>query len=239
MKIRRRRGVSPVIASLLLIAISVAAAVVTYSWIMAMVKTQGTQAQTSIRIDEVLFGQNPKGSTTVTTPGTDTYTIKVDSVDNFAVNDIIKITHAGADYYRKITEVITSTKQLELNATITVSPGDPVVEVSINAIKITIRNTGSVAAVIQTIYVYKGGTQILKKDGIGYAIPAGSLGEIGLKEDDGAWSNMKPSLGSEPTRTFEVTFSKDLQTSAAYLVKIVTDNGFTAEGTYYSPSSFS
>ena len=52
-----RRAVSPIIATLLLIAISVAAAVVTYTFTMNMVSNQGSQAQTAIRIDQVQFGQ--------------------------------------------------------------------------------------------------------------------------------------------------------------------------------------
>ena len=166
---RNRKAVSPVIATLLLIAIAVAASVVTYSWVMSMVKTQGGQAQTSIRIDEVLFG---------------------------------------------------------LEAT------------NKNGIKITIRNTGSVAAVIQTVYVYKGDTQILKQDGIAFAISATTLGEVGLKTTGTVWINLKPSMGTEPTKIYTVTFASDLAVSSAYIVKVVTDNGFTVEGTYYTPSAF-
>ena len=53
---KSRKGASPVIASLLLIGIAVAGAVITYTWVMSMVKTQGAAAQTAIRLDEVLFG---------------------------------------------------------------------------------------------------------------------------------------------------------------------------------------
>ncbi len=50
-----RKGVEPVIAALLLIAIAVAAAIITYSWVMGMIRSQGAQSQTSIRIDVVEF----------------------------------------------------------------------------------------------------------------------------------------------------------------------------------------
>ena len=53
--LRNRKAVSPVIAALLLIAISVAAAVITYSWVMTMIEGQGSQAQTTIRFEEVSF----------------------------------------------------------------------------------------------------------------------------------------------------------------------------------------
>lgn len=53
--LKKKKAVSPVIAALLLIAISVAAAVLTYSWVMTMISTQGAQSQTSIRIDIVEF----------------------------------------------------------------------------------------------------------------------------------------------------------------------------------------
>lgn len=61
-KIRKIRSnikaVSPVVATLLLIAIAVAAAIVSYSWIMSMIKTQGSSAQTGIRLELVEFAKN-------------------------------------------------------------------------------------------------------------------------------------------------------------------------------------
>lgn len=48
-----RKGISPLIATLLLIAIAVAASVLTYSWVMSMVGSQSAQAQTQVRIDSV------------------------------------------------------------------------------------------------------------------------------------------------------------------------------------------
>jgi flagellin-like protein len=49
------KGISPLIATLLLIAIAVAASVITYSWVMSMIGSQSNQAQTAVRIDNVLF----------------------------------------------------------------------------------------------------------------------------------------------------------------------------------------
>jgi flagellin-like protein len=43
---KNRKGISPLIATLLLIAIAVAASVLTYSWVMSMIGSQSGQAQT-------------------------------------------------------------------------------------------------------------------------------------------------------------------------------------------------
>jgi flagellin-like protein len=53
MNVRKRKAISPLIATLLLIAIAVAASVLTYSWVMSMVGSQSAQAQTQLRIDTV------------------------------------------------------------------------------------------------------------------------------------------------------------------------------------------
>jgi archaeal type IV pilus assembly protein PilA len=55
LKIEKRKGISPLIATLLLIAIAVAASVLTYSWVMSMIGSQSGQAQTQVRIDGVEF----------------------------------------------------------------------------------------------------------------------------------------------------------------------------------------
>jgi archaeal type IV pilus assembly protein PilA len=54
-KIKNRKGISPLIATLLLIAIAVAASVLTYSWVMSMIGSQSGQAQTQVRIDSVAY----------------------------------------------------------------------------------------------------------------------------------------------------------------------------------------
>ena len=170
---RSRRAVSPVIAALLLIAIAVAASVVTYSWVMSMVKSQGSRAQTAIQIEEVLFGNTTTGKHT--------------------------------------------------------------------AIKITIRNTGSATATLEVAYVYKGDTQLVRKASLDYAIAAKSIAVFSLEDDNTeTWTNYKPSLGSEPSSGHRYdTDDFDLLTATGYTIKVVTDNGFTVEGTYYSPSGFS
>lgn len=139
-KMNNRKAVSPVIATLLMIAIAVAASVVMYTWVNTMVANQAKQSQTAIRIEQVQF--------------LDTRT----------------------------------------------------------RIEITIRNTGTVGAVIKTVYVYKSDTLIQKFDGDGEAYLAGEL------------------------RAFSVTMATALAKSSAYQIKVVTDIGFSAEGTYYTPN---
>lgn len=170
--LRNRKAVSPVIAALLLIAISVAAAVITYSWVMTMIDSQGSQAQTQIRFEDVQF-DNTSG----------------------------------------VSEII-----------------------------IAIRNGGGVVAQLQTLYIYDGDTRIVKKDDIGYAIDVGALLEVGFSESD-TWKSAGANNLTEPDLLvgetfFDVEFITDFVTSHAYTIRLVTDNGFTIEGTYYSPSSF-
>jgi len=61
MNIRKRKAISPLITTLLLIAIAVAASVLTYSWVMSMVGSQSAQAQTQIRIDTVAWNKASSG----------------------------------------------------------------------------------------------------------------------------------------------------------------------------------
>lgn len=144
--LKSRKGVSPVIAALLLIAISVAAAVITYSWVMTMIDTQGKAAQTAMRIEDVTWTSN----------------------------------------------------------LITV---------------ITVRNTGAVPVVITTVYIYQGDTKIIRADITDAAILAGATADIEVSTD--------APTGPGP-----------LSTSTGYKIKIVSDNGFVIEGTYYTPSAF-
>ncbi|MEM1563573.1 MAG: archaellin/type IV pilin N-terminal domain-containing protein [Candidatus Bathyarchaeia archaeon] len=51
--LKSRRGISPILATLLLIVIAVAAIVVTYAWIMIYMRSAGQQAGTRIKFDLV------------------------------------------------------------------------------------------------------------------------------------------------------------------------------------------
>lgn len=143
MVVRKRdesKAIEPVIASLLLIAIAVAAAVITYSWVMNMVSNQAEQSGTSIRIEQV----------------------------EFSISGGVK-----------------------------------------NVTKVTVRNTGSVTAVIETIYI-----------------------------DKKPYEQSSYAIASKSTATLSVTLaSADYWAlNKAYLIAVVTDNGFKAEATYSTPS---
>lgn len=131
----KRKGASPVIAALLLIGIAVAGAVITYTWVMSMVKTQGAAAQTAIRLDEVLFGN---------------YTEDDQYAGNYSV-------------------------------------------------KVTIRNTGSVPTVIESIYVYKGDAQIAVVTGVDFALGEKDTCAITLEMDNNAtWAEYSQTWGIIP-----------------------------------------
>ncbi len=169
--LRNRKAVSPVIAALLLIAISVAAAVITYSWVMTMIEGQGSQAQTTIRFEEVAF-----------------------SLGNYSVNT------------------------------------------NFSQIKLVVRNAGGVTAQLQTLYIYDGDTRMVKLDDIAYAIAAGETAEIGFTMAP-SWNETVSSLPADKI-VIGITLSSHLVVSHAYTTRLVTDNGFTIEGTYYSPSGW-
>ncbi|UCH38293.1 MAG: hypothetical protein JSV76_03825 [Candidatus Bathyarchaeota archaeon] len=82
---KNAKAISPLIATLLLIAIAVAASVITYSWVMSMIGSQSQQAQTQVRIDSVtwsLAGNNV--SAAVRNTGSVAATIETISVRNSA-----------------------------------------------------------------------------------------------------------------------------------------------------------
>lgn len=169
-----RKAVSPVIATLLMIAIAVAASVVMYSWVNTMVKNQSTQSPTAIRIEEVQFDAEVTGQL----------------------------------YY---------------------------------FIKISIRNTGTVGAVIKTVYVYQQDTQLYKFDDLNIAFSANQLQAIGFTDgvfsDVDAWESACD-LSAPDVIKDRQTMSIGLQTATSYLIKVVTDIGYIVEGTYYTPNSF-
>lgn len=68
-KIEKRKGISPLIATLLLIAIAVAASVLTYSWVMSMIGSQSSQAQTQLRVDAITYLADDQFNITVRNTG--------------------------------------------------------------------------------------------------------------------------------------------------------------------------
>lgn len=144
----------------------------TYTFVMSMVKSQGSMAQIQIRLDEVLFGNNT---------GDGSFCVKV-----------------------------------------------------------TVRNTGSVPTVIESIYVYKGDAQIAVTTDIDYAIGEKETASIAVEQTGEAqWGDYSPDMGVDPNdRNAISTWTTDLNAATGYLVRVVADSGFTVEGTYYSPSDF-
>jgi len=144
-----KKAVSPVVATLLLIAIAVAAAIVSYSWIMSMIKTQGSAAQTGIRVEMVEFAKSGGNNTWL---------------------------------------------------------------------NVTIRNVGSTTTKIETLYATTNGNTYLQDYTTDNVINVGAKREIcfGTAEDPTgfAWAY-----------------------GDAYDIKVVTDNGFSVDGTYFAPAS--
>jgi len=176
-----RKAVSPVIATLLMIAIAVAASVVMYSWMNTMVKNQATQSQTAIRLEEVQFN--------------------VKEIDNLT---------AGKEQF----------------------------------IKISIRNTGTVGAVIKTVYVYQQDTQLYKFDGLNIAFSANELKAVGFTNSTAEkiptkteWGTYA-SLGEVDVIKAGIDMDTDLETATSYRIKMVTDIGFMVESTYYTPNEW-
>ena len=179
-----RKAVSPVIATLLMIAIAVAASVVMYSWMNTMVKNQSTQSQTAIRLEEVQFS--------------------------------VKEANTTAGYVRDAGQFI----------------------------KISIRNTGTVGAVIQTVYVYQQDTQLYKFDGLSIAFSAGELKAVGCTNvtmattDDWEDAVTGADLGEIDVIKDGLSMTIPLETATAYRIKMVTDIGFSVESTYYTPNQW-
>lgn len=96
-----RRAISPLIATLLLIAIAVSASVLTYSWVQTMVTTQATQAQTQVRIENVSWSINPAGDDTATIRIRNTGSVPV-TIESTAVKE----NKAGATYYYASTPLV-------------------------------------------------------------------------------------------------------------------------------------
>jgi len=68
--LKSRRGISPILATLLLIVIAVAAIVVTYAWIMIYMRSAGQQAGIMIKIENVYFHDGKNVTVTVRNTGT-------------------------------------------------------------------------------------------------------------------------------------------------------------------------
>ena len=56
--VKNKKAESSIVGSLLLIAVAVAASIVSYSWVMSMVNSQSTQAQTQVRVESIQWKNN-------------------------------------------------------------------------------------------------------------------------------------------------------------------------------------
>jgi flagellin-like protein len=92
MNVRKRKAISPLIATLLLIAIAVAASVLTYSWVMSMVGSQSGQAQTQLRIDTVTWSSSDDANFDILVRNTGSTSAIVESIS-------IRLNTAGSTSY--------------------------------------------------------------------------------------------------------------------------------------------
>jgi archaeal type IV pilus assembly protein PilA len=108
-KFQKRKGISPLIATLLLIAIAVAASVLTYSWVMSMIGSQSGQAQTQIRVDGVTYIHNNAFNVTVRNTG---------SIDAIMESVWVRPNTAGSTWAKiDVTKTIQVGKAADLSAT--------------------------------------------------------------------------------------------------------------------------
>jgi flagellin-like protein len=130
-KLRKNvKAISPLIATLLLIAIAVAASVITYSWVMSMIGSQSQQAQTQIRIDSqtwnvagnsiavVVMNTGSVGATIesismrLSASGSTFYTTSYTSSNSITTGSTISLTwtetgaSAPADFLKTLTEYV-------------------------------------------------------------------------------------------------------------------------------------
>jgi flagellin-like protein len=91
---KNAKAISPLIATLLLIAIAVAASVLTYSWVMSMIGTQSQQAQTQIRTDTVTWhiAHGAANSSTIVVRNTGSVAATIESI-------AIRYSSSGSTYY--------------------------------------------------------------------------------------------------------------------------------------------
>ena len=76
---RSKKGISPILATLLLIVIAVAAVIVTYAWVLTFTTTQTTVACRMIGFDSVVIDANT-GNITIYVRNKGTETVTIDKV---------------------------------------------------------------------------------------------------------------------------------------------------------------
>lgn len=100
-KLTSKKGVSPILAALLLIAIAVAAAVITYAWVTTFMTTQTQQSGAVLALENTRFYEVglTKNMTDITIMNTGTASAKIASVywSDSSFLDLVKLT-ATTDY---------------------------------------------------------------------------------------------------------------------------------------------
>jgi flagellin-like protein len=122
--VRNKRGISPIIATLLLIAIAVAAAVVTYSWVMGMIATQSAQSQTAIRIDIVQFDSTNGAIVYVTVRNSGAVPATIDKIYITALNttaavDTLSYASASAGHFSGSSATVPVGSTIKFTCTLT------------------------------------------------------------------------------------------------------------------------
>jgi flagellin-like protein len=243
-----KRGVSPIIATLLLVAIAVAAAVVTYTWTMSMAQNQSTQSQTNVKMDQVMFGKTTVVTTAINFAAgysAGATSIVVDSTVGFAVGDKITV----ETQVRTIAAIPDGTTLTIDALTEAIDDNDLVERPAAEGLWISVRNTGSIASTIETMYLYEGDT-LLTTSGItiNNVISPNSAEGIGIVDTgasggDSYFANLLSAGKRLPNADFavsgDISASGTLDLNSPYTIRLVTTTGFIVEGTYFTPGSFS
>ncbi|MDQ1281568.1 MAG: hypothetical protein QG670_2833 [Thermoproteota archaeon] len=117
-----------------------------------------------------------------------------------------------------------------------------------DGLEVTVQNTGTVTVRIQALYVYNGSEEVIMWNNIGLVLGASDADMLGFADDTALWNFLLPHMdplpytnarvGSSGVTTTWSTSTADLSVSIAYTIKVVTDNGFTVQDTFYTPDSF-
>jgi flagellin-like protein len=203
---RKRKAVSPVIAAILLIAISVSAAVVTYSFVLGSVTTTSAQAGTQIRIDTVSFETvDLTGTVTATTATGYTGTITGVKTYTYSIG-----TAAASTAESSVTRITTDTT--------IVYTSTPLFSSVRAVVAVSIRNIGTTTAIIQTI-------QILDSEG-------NVIGEQVWTADNAIAPGKVRTFLLNPLVGYNFVWN----TGTSYTIKAITDTGYVAQASFTSPA---
>ena len=114
-KIRAKKAISPILATLLLIVIAVAAIVVTYAWVMAYMGVQTRRAGEQLVVENIMFYDSNKVNMTIRSTGTsDSKIVEIYSgtssanLTSAAVPNLPKVISAGSSSTFTVTQTWTT-----------------------------------------------------------------------------------------------------------------------------------